>query len=226
VQLPAKLSRYAAVAALLLKHRSTLDDPQLDDAEQLARDLEQLGPTFIKLAQLLSGRADLLPSPYIEALARLQDNVVPFSFGEVERIVESELGARMSKLFGMFESEPIAAASLGQVHRAALRDGRMVAVKVQRPDAHTQVTADLAALAEVAAFVDRHTAGGARYNFPDLVAEFRKTILAELDYLREAENLRALGNNLASFVDIVVPQPVDDYTTQRVLTLDYVLAPR
>jgi predicted unusual protein kinase regulating ubiquinone biosynthesis (AarF/ABC1/UbiB family) len=221
VQLPAKLSRYASVAALLLKHRTAIDDPNGADAEALARDLERLGPTFIKLGQVLSGRADLLPTPYIDALARLQDHVEPFSFGDVERIVQAELGARLSKLFGMFEADPIAAASLGQVHRAALRDGRMVAVKVQRPEALTTVTADLEVLTEIAALVDRH--GNVRYNISALVAEFRRTILAELDYLQEAENLRTLGRNLARFPEVLVPQPIADYTTPRVLTLDYVL---
>ena len=234
MQLPEKLSRYAAVATLLLKHRSAFaaarngEDtggapPNLDEARRLTDDLERLGPTFIKLGQVLSGRADLLPPAYIDALARLQDNVAPFSFADVERIVEAELGAKLSKLFPLFESEPIAAASLGQVHRAALRDGRMVAVKVQRPDARDQVTRDVAALAEVAAFVDRHSDSGARYNFSELVAEFRRTILAELEYLREAENLRVLARNLSGFARIIVPQPVDDYCTSRVLTLDYVL---
>ena len=141
----------------------------------------------------------------------------------MERIVDSELGARLSKLFTMFESEPIAAASLGQEHRAALRDGRMVAVKVQRPDAREQVTKDLEALAEVAAFADRHTGPNARCSFVELVAEFRRTILAELAYLREAENLRVVGRNLAGFADIIIPEPVADYTTSSVLTMDYVL---
>jgi predicted unusual protein kinase regulating ubiquinone biosynthesis (AarF/ABC1/UbiB family) len=149
--------------------------------------------------------------------------VQPFSFAEVERIVEAELGAKMSKAFGMFEAEPMAAASLGQVHPAALRDGRMVAVKVQRPDAEKQVTEDLAVMAEIAAFLDKRTDAGARYCFTDIIAEFRKSLLEELDYLQEAENLRTLGANLARFKDIVVPQPVNDYTTSRVLTMDYVL---
>jgi ubiquinone biosynthesis protein len=223
VQLPVKLSRYAAVATLFMKHRSAADDTRGADAEQLANDLEALGPTFIKLGQVLSGRTELLPPAYIDALARLQDDVAPFSFADVERIVEAELGVKISKAFGLFESEPIAAASLGQVHRAALRDGRMVAVKVQRPDAEEQVMTDLAAMAEIAAFLDKRTDAGARYCFSDLIAEFRRSLLEELDYLNEAANLRTLGSNLRRFKDIIVPQPVDDYTTSRVLTMDYML---
>jgi predicted unusual protein kinase regulating ubiquinone biosynthesis (AarF/ABC1/UbiB family) len=226
VPLPAKLSRYAAVATLLLKHRSALSAPvdiPEGEPEQVAKDLEKLGPTFVKLGQLLSTRADLLPQPYLDALARLQDDVEPFSFADVERIVQEELGVRMSKAFGLFEAQPIAAASLGQVHRAALRDGRLVAVKVQRPDIEKQVTADLEALADLAEFVDRHGGTNGRFNFAEIVAEFSKAMRAELDYLSEAENLRKLGKNLVRFPAIVVPQPVDDYTTSRVLTMDYVL---
>jgi predicted unusual protein kinase regulating ubiquinone biosynthesis (AarF/ABC1/UbiB family) len=223
VQLPAKLSRYAAVATLFMKHRSAADDARGADAETFARDLEALGPTFIKLGQVLSGRTELLPPAYIDALARLQDDVAPFSFADVERIVQAELGVKISNAYGMFESEPIAAASLGQVHCAALRDGRMVAVKVQRPGAEAQVTADLEALEEIAAFLDQRTEAGARYRFSDLIDEFRRSVLEELDYLTEAANLRTLGANLASFTDVIIPQPVADYTTSRVLTMDYVL---
>ena len=223
MQLPAKLSRYAAVASLFMKHRSAADDTRGADAVQLANDLETLGPTFIKLGQVLSGRTELLPPAYIDALGRLQDDVAPFSFADVERIVETELRVKLSKAFGMFEAEPIAAASLGQVHCAALRDGRMVAVKVQRPDAAKQVMDDLAAMAEVAAFLDKRTDAGARYCFADLIAEFRRSLLEELDYLHEAANLRTLGEHLAGFKDIIVPQPIDSYTTSRVLTMDYVL---
>src|SRR5205085_6214754 len=103
------------------------------EADQLARDLEALGPTFIKLGQLLSTRAEFLPAPYIDALSRLQDDVEAFGFEDVQRIVEEELGVRLHKAFASFETAPVASASLGRVHRALLRDGRPVVVKVQRP---------------------------------------------------------------------------------------------
>src|SRR6185503_13742716 len=157
---PERLKRYKDVAMLLVKYgRSDLvkqaglaDEIDLDDSEtltnlpeakELATDLERLGPTFIKLGQLLSTRADLLPGPYLEALARLQDQIEPFSYEEVDRIVSSELGVRISKAFGQFDREPLAAASLAQVHRAEMRDGRQVVVKVQRPNIREQIVDDL-----------------------------------------------------------------------------------
>src|SRR5688572_23457086 len=115
--LPPKLSRYAAVGSLFLKYGRT-SDPDPADADSLARDLESLGPTFVKLGQLLSTRADLLPVAYLEALARLQDAVEPVPFEEIQKVIESDLGVRLSKAFSVFEERPLASASLGQVHRA------------------------------------------------------------------------------------------------------------
>lgn len=190
--------------------------------EALAADLEKLGPTFIKLGQVLSTRYDLLPSEYVDALGRLQDDVEPFSFAEVERIVNAELGLRMSKAFAEFESTPIAAASLGQVHRARLRDGRQVAVKVQRPGIRQVIADDLDALEQIADWVDEHTDFGRKHHLRQFLDEFRKSLLRELDYRREAQNLITLGRNLEEFKRIVVPKPVDDYTTGLVLTMDYI----
>jgi ubiquinone biosynthesis protein len=225
--LPPKLARYAAVAALFMRYGrnvgETTDDAVREEApEALAADLEKLGPTFVKLGQVLSTRPDLLPPAYREALTRLQDNVTPFPFADVQRIVEEELGARLSKAFSSFEEKPIAAASLGQVHRAALRDGRVVAVKVQRPDIDKSVATDLEAVEEVAQFLTNRTDAGKRYDLIGMADEFRRALEAELDYEQEANNLRLLGKNLAEFQVIVVPQPVEGYTSKRVLTMDYV----
>jgi ubiquinone biosynthesis protein len=219
------LSRYASVAKLLVKYGRTAADAPTDDSEApeaLARDLEQLGPTFIKLGQVLSTRPDLLPPAYLEALTRLQDEIEPFQFADVQRIVEEELGARLSKAFSVFEERPLAAASLGQVHRAALRDGRVVAVKVQRPGVAETVAKDLEVLDEIAHFLDGRTDAGARYDLTGMVDEFRTAITQEMDYKCEADNLRLIGKNLEEFKLIVVPQPVDGYTSTRVLTMDYV----
>ena len=232
------LKRYKDIAVLLAKYGRSdlvsqvgLEDLQRDDrvqdgvgadAEQLAADLERLGPTFIKLGQLLSTRADLLPPAYIAALSRLQDDVEPFGFDEVERIVETELGARISRAFQIFENVPLASASLGQVHKAVLRNGRAVAVKVQRPGIRERVLDDLDALREIAEFADAHTALGRRYGFGALLEEFRKSMLRELDYQQEARNLDTLRANLAEYPRIHVPAPIPDYTTSRVLTMDFV----
>jgi predicted unusual protein kinase regulating ubiquinone biosynthesis (AarF/ABC1/UbiB family) len=190
--------------------------------EQLADDLEAMGPTYVKLGQVLAGRPDLLPKPYLKALARLQDKVKAFPYEEVEQIVMAELGVRVSKAFARFDVEPIAAASLGQVHSAALRDGRPVVVKVQRPDIRRQIADDFEVLAEIAEFVDEHTDVGRRYRFGAVLAEFRATIRDELNYEREAQNLIAVGKNLKEFKLIQVPKPILDYSTRSVLTMEYI----
>lgn len=231
--------RYRDIARLLLKYgRSELvkhagleavikdaaHEPNALPAEatSLADDLEQMGPAFIKLGQLLSTRPDLLPAAYLEGLTRLQDKVEPFSFAEVEKIVTSELGVRLSKAFAKFEAEPLAAASLGQVHRAWLRDGREVAVKIQRPDIRAKISEDLDAFSEMAAFLDQNTEMGRKYEFSLMVEELRKSLINELDYREEARNLQLLHRNLLEFNRLIVPLPIDDYTTSRVLTMEYV----
>ena len=191
-------------------------------AEELAKDLEKLGPTFIKLGQLLSTRADLLPGPYLEALTRLQDHIEPFPYEEVERIVSGELAVRMSKAFADFDPTPLAAASLSQVHRAYMRDGREVVVKVQRPNIRDLIVGDLESLSEIAHFLDQHTELGRRYEFDNMLINLRKSLLRELDFTIEANNLHTIGENLAEFENIVVPEPVDDFTTTRVLTMEYI----
>jgi predicted unusual protein kinase regulating ubiquinone biosynthesis (AarF/ABC1/UbiB family) len=190
--------------------------------EQLADDLEAMGPTYIKLAQILASRPDLLPEKYMKALARLQDNVKPFSYEEVEKVISEELGTRVSKAFATFEKKPVAAASLGQVHLAQLRDGRPVVVKVQRPEIQAQIAQDFEVLANIAGLLDAHTEVGRRHRFLTVLEEFKIAIHQELDYEQEARNLVVLGENLKEFKRIQIPQPVSDYSTRRVLTMDYI----
>jgi predicted unusual protein kinase regulating ubiquinone biosynthesis (AarF/ABC1/UbiB family) len=236
---PERLKRYKDVTMLLVKYgRSDLvkqagleDNLDLDEtaltestpkAEELAADLEKLGPTFIKLGQLLSTRADLLPAPYLEALSRLQDQIEPFSFEEVDKTVSAELGVRLSKAFADFDPQPLAAASLAQVHLAHMRDGRAVVVKVQRPDIREQIVADLEALGEIAHFLDAHTEVGKRYDFENMLKDLRASLLREMDFKLEANNLITFGENLREFEQIIIPQPIDGYCTSRILTMEYI----
>jgi len=192
------------------------------EAEELTSDLEALGPTFIKLGQLLSTRMDLLPAPYTEALARLQDDVEPITIDEVEQVFLEELGVDTRTAFASFDPEPLASASLGQVHRAELRSGRSVVVKVQRPGIRDRIASDMEALAELAQWLDDHTDVGRRFVFHELLEEFDHSLRDELDYKREAANLRRLAQIVEPYELLVVPLPVDDFTGGRVLTMDYV----
>jgi ubiquinone biosynthesis protein len=235
---PKNLKRYKEVIALLIKYgRGDLfkNTPIIDDpleyaspppvppeARELADDLEKLGPTFIKLGQLISTRADFVPPAYMEALERLQDGVEPFSFDEVEAIVEVEIGARISRAFSEFSTTPMAAASLGQVHAATLRSGKQVVVKVQRPGIRERVAEDLDALGQIAAMLDEHTEVGRKFEFSKMVEELRRSLIRELDYRLEAANLSLMREKLAGYENLLVPAPIDDYSTGRVLTMEHI----
>jgi ubiquinone biosynthesis protein len=233
------LKRYKEIAFLFWKYGRSdlvqnmgLDEPYDPEKEgkkigdvtpdQLADDLEAMGPTYIKIGQVLAGRPDLIPPAYMKALERLQDKVTTFPYEEAEQIVMSELGVRISKAFSRFDTTPLATASLGQVHAAALRDGREVVVKIQRPGIRVQIAEDFEVLGEIAGFLDQHTATGRRYRFCAVLEEFRRAIQQELNYETEAQNLITVGANLKEFAHITVPQPVPDYCTRSVLTMDYV----
>lgn len=234
--------RYADLARLLVKYgRSDLVkqiglDKALDEGEaesdealahsrevatELASDLERLGPTYVKLGQLLSTRVDLLPPIYLDALSRLQDRLKPVPFEQVRETLEDELERPVHTVFREMDETPIASASLGQVHRARLTDGREVAVKVQRQGVRRVILDDFEVLEQIAVLMDRHTELGRHVGFELQLAEMRRTLLGELDYRREASHLASVGRKLDEFERIAVPRPIDELTTERVLTMEY-----
>ena len=234
---PTGVARTAQILRFLLKYRTadvftgldldaaaeTVDDqPASGTPEEFVKDLESLGPTFVKIGQALSTRPDMVPPAYLEALERMQDNVAPVPFDEIREVVEQSLGVRLSKPFTEFDETPIGCASLAQVHRACLRDGRTVAVKVQRPGIGPQIRADLDAIGALAKRADQHTRMGRDVHFADWVQEFRRALLGELDYRMEAENLDRFGEHLADYPQLYVPSPLWDLCADKVLTMDLV----
>jgi ubiquinone biosynthesis protein len=235
---PDHLKRYKDVAALLFKYgrrdmveraglaellpeEAAEDKAAASAAVSLADDVEKLGPTYIKLGQLLSTRPDILPPAYAESLERLQNECEPFPYADAERILQEELGVRLSKAFREIRAEPVAAASLSQVHHATLRNGREVALKIQRPGIREQVLGDLDTLGEIASFLQGHSDAGRRYDVLALFEEFRKSMLRELDFRQEAMHLVTIGRALSDIPEIIIPQPVMDFSTSRVLTMDF-----
>jgi predicted unusual protein kinase regulating ubiquinone biosynthesis (AarF/ABC1/UbiB family) len=237
----ADANRISAISSFLLKYRNAgiFDASAIDTAaanvvqceggtipegkpEEFVADLEALGPTFIKIGQALSTRSDFVPPEYLAALERMQDSVTPVPIDAVRAVVEAEFGVKFNKLFEQFDETPIGAASLGQVHRATLPNGREVAVKVQRPDIGKGIVDDLDLLRTVAGTVGRFGQMDRKYGFGEWVEEFRRVLLAELDYGREAQNLEIFHEHLAQYPRLRVPRPVWDYTTQRVLTMEMV----
>lgn len=231
------LSRYGELARLLVAHRSVLrkntaadaraDDGADDrtvqaDAERLVRELQGMGPTFVKLGQLLSSRVDLLPATYTDALRRLQDHAEPVPFEVVRHVTEEELGTRLSAVFASVDRDPLGSASLAQVHQAVLRDGRTVAVKVQRPGIRSQILEDMDVISELAATFDEHVGAAQRAGLGAMVDEFRRALLEELDFQHEAANLKILGDVVRPYDRLVTPAPVEEYSTARLLVMTLV----
>ncbi len=222
-----KLSLYRQFFKLLSKHtapnfwdRRVLNTPE--EAEELARDLEELGPTFVKLGQLMASRADLLPESYMAALARLQDDVAPASTEKLRLVFREEFGKDPEELFAEFDWTPVAAASLGQVHRARLPDGVPVVVKIQRPAVQENFERDLEVVAELAEFLEAFTETGERYRLGALVDDLEKSLRRELDYRIEARNLEHLHALLEPYPNLYAPLPFSEYSGRRVLTMQFV----
>ncbi len=188
------------------------------NAKAFRERLVELGPAYVKLGQVLSTRPDLLPQAYIDELEHLQDDVSPLPAEVVEQVIEAELGARISKLFGSFDETPLGSASLGQVHAATLRDGRSIVVKVQRPGIREQLADDIDFFNELASFLSAHTSAGRRLDLVGVVQQLQRALTDELDYRTEARSAATLRRNLATFPHILIPRVIEAYTTSRVLT--------
>ena len=235
---PQQLKRYKDVALLLWKYadrdtvgRAGLSELLPDDsdpkdktwaaAQKFAADIERMGPTFIKLGQLLSTRPDIVPPAYAQALARLQDKCEPLPFEQIETVLHEELGIDPTKSF-LIDRTPLATASMSQVHRATMRDGRELVLKVQRPGLRERVLKDLEALGDIARFLHDRTDFGNRYAVDLLFDEFRKSMLRELDFRQESMHLFTIASNLRDIPEIVIPQPVIGYTSARVLAMEFI----
>jgi ubiquinone biosynthesis protein len=208
----------------LFPRRSTrvlLDGQPSQRGQHLREMLDELGPTFVKFGQLLSTRPDVLPPDIIAELRGLQDDVRPFHLSDVERVIEEDLGLSIDKLFLDFEDRPVAAASIGQVHRATLPNGKRVAVKVQRPGAPRQIEADLALLYQAARLAKERVRALDFIDAHQLVDEFARSIRHELDYRLEARNADTFHRNFAGHPHVRVPRVFWSYTRSRVLTLEW-----
>lgn len=193
-----------------------------EKAKEFRERLVELGPAYVKLGQILSTRPDLLPPAYIEELTHLQDSVEPMPLDVVETTIESELGARITKLFGEFDPNPLGSASLGQVHAAKLRDGRDVVVKVQRPNIRELLADDIEFFRELATYLTDYTKAGERVDMIGIVQQVEVALRDELDYRTEARNAATFRRTLARFPHVLIPRVIDAYTTHKVLTTERV----
>jgi ubiquinone biosynthesis protein len=192
-----------------------------DRGRHLREMLDELGPTFVKFGQLLSTRPDIVPPDIVAELRSLQDDVRPFPFAQVREVVEAELGLTLEQAFLRFDERPIAAASIGQVHRATLPNGDEVAVKIQRPNAPRQIESDLALLYQAARMIKERVRALDFIDAHELVDEFARFIRQELDYKLEARHADTFRRNFADSELVVVPKVYWDYSGVRMLTLEF-----
>ncbi len=192
-----------------------------DGGVRLRLALEELGPTFIKIGQILSTRVDLFSPEYINELSKLQDKVAPITGKEVTEIIEEELNLDINEIFSSFNKEPIAVASIGQVHQATLYNGEDVVIKVKKPDIEPQIVQDLDILESVFKLMENKPSWGKSINFSEIASEIKNNVLEELDYNNEGRNAEKLKRNLENNPNVYIPKVYWEYTKRNVLTLEY-----
>lgn len=205
-----------------LKSKTPQTELRHREGEALRQKLLALGPTFIKTGQTLATRADVLPVEYIQELSKLQDEVPPFPTAEARAILENELHAKIEDIFKSFEDEPIAAASLGQVHRAVLRTGQVVAVKIQRPNISGQIDFDIGVLRRIARRLERYPNLIRGADWQGTLDEFHRTIHEEMDYEAEARNAELFRENFARWKEVYVPRIYQIFSTRRVIVMEFI----
>jgi ubiquinone biosynthesis protein len=215
------LRKYRLGDLLPRGERVEVEESASERGRRLREMLDELGPTFVKFGQLLSTRPDVVPPDIVTELRGLQDDVSPLAFNQIRDVVEADLGLTVERAFLEFDVTPLASASIGQVHRAGLPDGQEVAVKVQRPAAPTQIEADLGLLYQAAKLLKERVKALEFVDPRELVDEFARSIRLELDYGHEARNAEAFHRNFAREPGVVVPRVIRQYSSARVLTLEF-----
>jgi ubiquinone biosynthesis protein len=217
-----KIDQYIEIGLQVISRKRGERVERLSRAVRVRLAIEELGPTYIKMGQILSTRPDLVPVDFIRELARLQDKVPAFSFTEVTRIIHEETGQKAGDLFDALDPEPLASASIGQVHRARLKDGDDVAVKVQRPGIRKQVEVDLEILLHLATLAERHIEELSHHRPVKIVEEFARSIEKEMDYTLEATSMERVARSFLHDNSVYIPKVFREVTTWRVLTTEFI----
>lgn len=215
-----RLSKYVPLGKRIKQKFKGAEERPLPERIRIA--FEKLGPTFIKLGQLLSLRPDIIPPEYIKEFEKMQDKVPGFPYSQVERIIQDELGKPINKLFKQFDKKPISAASLGQVHKAKLPSGEIVAVKIQRPDIKEKIEQDIEILHRIANLLQNQIKELKNLMLTDLIDEFKHYTMRELNYNYEATNAEIMRKNLLKDKKVVIPKVYRKLTTEKVLTMEHI----
>jgi ubiquinone biosynthesis protein len=216
------IEQYLEIGLKIISRKRRGKMASLSRAERVRMVLEELGPTFIKMGQILSTRPDLLPVEYIKELPKLQDDVPPFPFSDVKKIIEKEFKKPVNAFFSEFDEQPVAAASIGQVHKAVTQDGERVVIKIQRPGIKRIIEVDLEIMLHLSGLMERHLEGWDIQHPTKIVREFAATLEKELDYSLEAAYMERFAMQFKGDARIHVPKTYKNLTTKRVLTMEYI----
>ncbi len=218
-----KIDQYIEAALQMIsKKKRAVRVEKLTRAEKVRMAIEELGPTDIKLGQILSTRSDLIPTDFIQELYQLQDSVRPSPFYKIKKIIETEFDSHIEEIFDCFDETPIASASIGQVYKACLKDGEIVAVKVQRPDIRRIIEVDLEIMLHLATLMEKNIDELAIHCPVKIVEEFTRLLEKEIDYTAEATNMERFARKFWNDSTVYIPKVFQDMTTERVLIMEFV----